>query len=91
MTHRLTKWLTGKWRLQEPEALRRSYQVTFSTLHGQQVLQHLMDSVYCTVYEGTDPHAAAVLNARRSVVHEILMNIDLAENPDKYRMEVSHG
>ncbi len=51
------------------------------------MLNHLIDTIYCQVYEGTDPMAALVHNARRSVIHEILMNVDLAENPTKYMME----
>lgn len=89
MTSRFMSWLTHRWRPVQPDPLRQSYRVTFSTLHGQQVLQHLLDSVYCQVYEGTDPQAALVQNARRSVIHEILQNIDMAESPDKYRMEVA--
>jgi copper oxidase (laccase) domain-containing protein len=42
--------------------------------------------VYCTIYEGTDPIAAATHNGRRSLVQEILENIDLAEQPEKYQV-----
>jgi len=52
---------------------------------GQLVLQDLLDGVYCTVYEGIEPQAAVILNARRAVVQEILMNIDHGEHPDKYQ------
>jgi hypothetical protein len=60
--------------------------MTFSTGPGQQVLKHLLDNVYCTIYEGTDPQAALVHNGRRSVVHEILLAIDTGDSPDKYRV-----
>jgi hypothetical protein len=60
--------------------------MAFSTGPGQQVLKHLLDNVYCTVYEGTDPQAALVHNARRTVVQEILLNIDAGDSPDKYRV-----
>lgn len=83
-------WLTRLWQPTIPETL-EAYSVTFSTYHGQLVLQHLMDSVYCQVYTGTDPNAALVHNARRTVVHEILENIDTARNPQKYQMKVEEG
>ena len=78
------RWVQYKWMsIMHPEIL-RAYHATFSGLEGQRVVQHLLDNVYCTVYEGTDPNAALVHNARRSVVQEILMNIDIGEHPDKY-------
>jgi len=64
--------------------LTKSYHLTFATAHGQLVLQHLLDNVYYTVYEGLDPNAALVHNARRGVVQEILENIDIGEHTDKY-------
>lgn len=93
------EWFQRKW-MPPDEAMLRDYQHTFSTLHGQRVLQHLMDTVYCTVYEGTDLAEAFAHNARRSVVHDILYNLDRAANPGKYEVttsnedvlkEISHG
>ena len=82
------EWLKRKWlRMVEPDLV-KSYHATFASLHGQRVLQHLLDSVYFTVYEGTDANTALVHNARRGVVQEILENIDAGEHPDKYRMSV---
>lgn len=78
------RWFPAKWRPRDP-GLMRAYQVTFSTADGQLVLQDLLDGVYCTVYEGTDPQAAVILNARRALVQEILMNIDHGEHPEKYQ------
>jgi hypothetical protein len=43
-----------------------------------------MDAVYCQVYVGKDATELAMQNGRRSVVHEILENIDKATNPGKY-------
>jgi len=84
---RFHEWLTRKWQRRDPDLI-RSYQVTFSTPDGRRVLQDLLDGVYCTVYEGTDPQAAVILNARRSLVQEILVNIDQGEHPDKYASTV---
>ena len=67
--------------------IRKAYQVTFNSLHGQLVLQHLFDTIYCQVYEGTDAQAALVFNARRSVIHEILYNVDVATRPDHYTVK----
>lgn len=83
---RFTEWLAHKWNRGTVAAVAQDYQVAFSTAQGQRVLQHLLDSVYCTVYEGTDPIAAALHNGRRSLVQEILENIDLADSPEKYRV-----
>jgi hypothetical protein len=79
-------WFSRMWQPVVPETT-RAYDVTFQSYHGQLVLQHLMDNVYCTVYSGTDPNAALVHNARRTVVHEILENIDMARNPQKYQFK----
>lgn len=81
---RLRQWLQYKWQMVMDPKLVQSYQSTFSTVDGRRVLQHLFDSIYCTVYEGIDPNAALVHNARRSVVQEIIRNIDGAEHPEKY-------
>jgi len=83
---RFTEWLTHKWTRGTVTVVAQDYLVTFSTAQGQRVLQHLLDSVYCTVYEGTDPIAAALHNGRRSLVQEILENLDLADSPEKYRV-----
>jgi hypothetical protein len=82
--NRIRAWLIQKWGGGISQALAQDYAMTFSTGPGHRVLRHLVDSVYCTVYEGVDPVAATALNARRSVVHEILYNIDVGENPAKY-------
>jgi hypothetical protein len=87
MTRRVRQWLTRKWSREAGPTLAESYRVTFTGLHGERVLQHLMDGVYCSVYEGKDPIEAAHHNGRRSVVQEILENLDLAEQPQKYRVE----
>jgi hypothetical protein len=88
----LKAWLHRLWQPTLPETI-QAYDATFSSYHGQVVLQHLLDNVYCTVYAGTDPNAALVHNARRTVVQEILENIDIARNPMKYQVqsEEPHG
>lgn len=78
-------WLQRKWQPTVPEHVLRCYQVAFSTPEGQVVLQHLLDTVYCQVYEGKDSVELALHNGRRSVVHEMLENIDRATEPGKYK------
>lgn len=80
----LVLWWSHKWVKDDARRTIQAYRVTFTTPHGSQVLQHLLDNVYCTVYEGTDPVELAIHNGRRSVVHDILINIDMAENPNNY-------
>lgn len=86
MTGGLTRWFIRRWR-REPIGpdLAESYRATFTSAHGQRVLQHLLDEVYCTIYDGCDPNEALVHNARRSLVQEILENLDVGEHPEKYR------
>ena len=84
MTRRFTQWLGRKWQRSPDPGLMRAYHVAFATLHGQLVIQHLVDQIYATVYEGKDPLELAYHNGRRSVIHEILEQIDQAERPDKY-------
>lgn len=92
MIARMTAWLGRKWQSPTQTDVLDAYRVTFGSLHGQLVLQHLMDTIYCQVYEGTDAQAALVFNARRSVIHEILYNVDVATRPDHYTLkETSHG
>jgi hypothetical protein len=93
ITDVIRKWLPAKWRDHDnPETL-HCYRVFLLTTDGQAVLQHLMDTVYCTVYEGTDPEGPGIANARRSVVHEILKNIQALQEykpeaiPDLTRYE----
>ncbi len=90
---RFADWLGSKWRKRLDAHLAQSYQVTFSSLQGREVLQHLMDEVYCQVCPVNDPIALATHNGRRSVVQEILEAIDIGEQPDKYspREETTHA
>lgn len=84
MNKRFWEWMQRKWVGSEP-SLNASYRACFTgNEHGARVLQHLLDSVYCSVYEGRDPIECVIHNARRTVVHEILQNVDIAENPLKY-------
>ena len=83
---RFAEWLIRKWDRSPQPQLAQDYQLTFSTPSGSRVLTHLLDQVYCQIYEGSDPLAMAMHNGRRSLVHEILENIDLAEQPDKYQV-----
>lgn len=91
MMTRLRDWLGRKWQRRPDPGLLEAYRATFASMAGQMVMQHLMDGVYCKIYEGKDPIEGAHHNGRRSVVQEILENIDMAENPAKYKTEVEHG
>ena len=87
MIKTIHKWLTTKWRLiNDSQDTMNAVAVTFSTPHGQAVMQYLLDNIYCTVYEGTDPYACMAHNARRAVIHELLRDIDFVANPGKYRV-----
>jgi hypothetical protein len=89
MSKRFREWLTRKWsRDLDARQLAEGYRVTFSTLHGQLVLQHLLDSVYCQVYEGNDSFLAGQHIGARRVVHTILLNIDVGEHPEKYDVTI---
>src|SRR5262245_5037271 len=90
----IRQWLAWPWRTRAADAdaaimaeLAQSYLATFSGVHGTRVLLHLMDNVYCTVSSTDDPNAALVLNARRTVVEEILQNIEAAKRPTQVRVE----
>lgn len=92
MTKLLREWLARKWfqprTVEEANLLlaarNQAYANTFETESGRIVMQHLLDTIYCTVYEGTDPVMLAAHNARRTVIHELLENIDRVQNPGKY-------
>lgn len=83
----LARWYKNKWTLRYiQEDVRFHYTATFGSVSGQFVLEHLFTNIYCQVTEDLNPQAAVVLNARRTVIHEILEMIDLHESPMKYRM-----
>ncbi len=88
---RFSEWLARKWLREEQPKLAESYRVTFSTEHGRRVLQHMLDGVYCTVYEGKSTEELWMHNGRRAFVEEILVNIDLAEKPDTSRPAAETG
>lgn len=92
MRRRIAEWLGFKWAPLDA-SLREDYRVTFNSVQGRRVLHHLIDTAYCIVYEGTDPIAMAMLNGRRTLMHEILEVLDQAENPEKYRVvtEATNG
>lgn len=92
MTKILREWFGSKWRKRLDPSLAKSYQITFSTVQGREVLQHLLDEVYCQTCPVNDPIALATHNGRRSLVQEILENVDMAEQPDKYELkEMTHA
>lgn len=95
-------WLEYKWDFSHPRVTPEDFLLTFSTDSGRRVLRHLLDTVYCDVYEGTDLNLCFAHNARRSLMHELLQNMDRAQHPMKYaqpeqpkpvdvRLEGAHG
>lgn len=88
MFNTIAQWLGFKWRVVVmPSDIARAYHATFNTEPGKVVLQHLIDEVYCQVYVGQDAIACVAFNARRALVHEILLNMDSVENPAKYQVQ----
>ncbi len=88
---RFWEWMGLKWTREQEPGLAEDYLATYSTASGRRVLKHMIDSIYATIYEGHDPLDEARHNARRSVVHETLQTIDMAENPDKYKISTEEG
>lgn len=86
MTRTLSAWLSRRWRPQDAQQLVWDYQEVFSSAAGQRILQHWMDSVYCTTYEGTDVPALWMHTGRRAFVQEVLENLDAAGSPDPSRV-----
>lgn len=88
----LHAWLARRWHRAPSEEVIHAYQVTFSTLHGQLVLQHLLNEIYCQTCPLNDPIALATHNGRRSVIHEILENLEQAESPVRFphEQEMTH-
>jgi hypothetical protein len=81
MIKRIQRWWQGK-ALQKPPLptdLLDAYRLTFRTPQGEMVLGHLLESIYCTAYLGTDAIEAATLIGRRLLIQEILENIEHAE------------
>ena len=98
MNAQMSLWLRDKWSRGDEDAkqLASAYQATFGTEAGFKVLMHLLNEIYCTVLEpgdenSTNPLALATHNGRRSMVHEILDNIDLAENIGRIETEQERG
>ena len=74
----LADWWNGRHaRLHDPASVQQAYLATFSSPEGQIVLDDLIARVYATVCYRADELAAH--NGRRSLVHEILQNIEFAK------------
>ncbi len=86
MTDRFRRWIISKWQPRPPEELIAAHQRLFDSADGRVVLQHWLDKVYCTVYEGKDPVELGYHNGRRSVVQELLELIDQGAAPQKYAL-----
>lgn len=88
MLNSIKRWLQVRWMPRIDSHTIDAYGVVFGSAQGRLVLQHLLDTVYCTVYEGNDPIACAAHNAQRALVQAMLENIDKAQNPAKYEIFV---
>lgn len=89
MNIQFVKYLRSLWHGEEnAERIIRAYDECFSTQPGQTVLEHLVNNVYATVYEGDDPIGLAAHNGRRSVVQDILLNIEAAKNREANEVKV---
>lgn len=87
----LHKWLQTKWRRQPAPDLLHAYAVTFSSVHGQMVLQDWLDEIYCQPCQVNDPLALAEHNGQRKFLQRVLEAIDQGTTPDKYATpEPSH-
>lgn len=75
----IRRWLARRSEPVDVRDLRHAYQRLFATPDGQVVLDHLVSSVFCAVYEGTDPQAALVHEARRGVIGELLFNLEVRD------------
>ena len=75
----LTTWRRTGWRDWTADALLQDYHAAFHTGPGQRVLGHMLDTVYCQVVLSRDPMELAFHNGRRSVLQEILENLQHAE------------
>lgn len=84
MFKKLQEWLHSKKWVEIDPNLARDYMVTFSTPEGQRVMRHLFDNIYCQVYAGNNHNDVVTFNARRTVIHEILVCIDIGEHPERY-------
>lgn len=74
-------WWHGKASTKPPVSsdVLQAYRMTFRSPAGAMVLTHLLESVYCTAYLGTNTWEAATHNGRRGLIQEILENIEQAE------------
>lgn len=66
----------------------QDFLLTFSSPHGARVLNHLVDNVYCKVYEGKEVSEMWMHEGRRSLVQEMLENIQIARDPKKYGFNI---
>lgn len=71
----IERWMSRRGAIPPPhDDVLSAYQRLFTSPDGQVVMQHLLDNIFCLVYEGTDVQETVIHNARRTVVMEILQN-----------------
>src|SRR5262245_44836500 len=83
----IRRWLGRKWAEPTPR-IAEDFRAMFMTPSGQRALEHLISNVYCTTYEGSDPILMAHHNGMRTAVHDMLRMVDMAENPERYKLVV---
>lgn len=85
----ILEWLKRKWRFDAPaQDLLNAWRLTFTGAQGKIVLHDLLDKFYCAVYRGNDPIELARHNGQREVIQAILENLDMAEHPEKYKLDI---
>lgn len=83
------RYLKNLWHGEEDaKRIAKAYHNTFTSIDGAMVLEHLVNNVYATVCDTHDPIALAAHNGRRSVVQDILLNVEAARHPEKAEVKV---
>jgi hypothetical protein len=73
------KWLTARFSPQRDESILEAYRIIFNSPHGEILLNHWMDDVYCTVLPETATDIElATHNGRRSFIDDILRRLEMA-------------
>lgn len=76
----ILRWILGeRWHAPSADALLVDYQRTFGTPEGQRVLRHLVETNFFPVYGGLSAEELWQHNGRRSLVQELLENLQTAK------------
>ena len=82
-------WIKSRYgRRAEEKELLNAFEVTFSSVHGQLVIDYLIGTYYAATCNDYDGIKLAGHNGMRFVVQDILDKIDMAKNPSRYEVKV---